>query len=175
MLGITVMLDYQSNQIAALAREMAMAIRQPPAILAQFAITQEEFEQIQTLDYYKRCYESFVMEWESAGSTNRRIAIQSAAALEQALPGLAAQMIDSKQPATARNELAKTFAKLAGAGEQKREEASAEKFKIIINLGADRQVFDEKIVRPSVDVVPLTITESTSPVASTDSPLPKNP
>lgn len=153
--------DLGSGVLAAIAREMAIAIRKPEDILAPFNLTIEQFEHdVQPLAFYKQCYEAFVAEWESAGSTNRRIALQAGAALEQILPKLAARMIKSGETLPAVTETAKLFAKLSGAGEEKKVEAAGEKFKIIINLGADKHEFNETVPKPVIDVTPVPALEA---------------
>lgn len=148
--------DLQANAIAALAREMAFGLRPVPDILSSFQISQEIFErEIQQLAFYKQCYDAFVLEWESAASTNKRIALQAGAALEQILPRISARMADRREPLPAVTETAKLLARLSGAGEDKRSEQTGEKFKIIINLGADTQVFEDKRPEKIVDVTPV--------------------
>ena len=138
--------DLTANQIAVIAREMAMNIRDPKFILDAVGITQEQFDtHIRPQVYYKRAYEAFVTEWESALTTNKRIALQSAAALEDALPKLASRMSKDAEALPAVVETAKLLAKLAGAGEQTRETAPGERFTITINLGADTLKFEETI------------------------------
>jgi len=137
--------DLDPNRIVALAREMAMAIRPVTTILTAAGITQAQFDKfILPVPIYKRAYETFLLEWESALSTNKRIAIESAAILEDSLPKLNARMINDVNPLSSSVEAAKLFAKLAGAGETK-EATPGERFNITINLGGDKIHIQETI------------------------------
>lgn len=149
-------IELTPNVIAAIGREMAIAIKPPAEILTTFKLTVEQFERdVQQLAFYKQCYNAFVIEWESAISTNKRIALQAGAALEQILPRIAGRAVSRTESLPAVTETAKLLAKLSGAGEERRTEISSEKFKIIINLGADKQVFDETVVKPVIDITPV--------------------
>ena len=147
------------NQIAAIAREMAMAIRTEVTILRAAGITKAQFETFVAVNpLYKRAYETFVVEWESALSTNKRIAIEAAAGLEDALPHLALRMTDDKEQLNQKVETAKLFAKLAGAGEVKEGAAVGERISISIITGSDQQAITKTIEAvPSVEA-PNTIT-----------------
>ena len=133
-------------QMVVLARDMAWNIRDPDIILGALGVTQEQFDtHVKRNAFYKRAYETFLVEWESANSTNKRIAVKSAAALEDLLPSIGARMANAKEGLPAVVETAKLFAKLAGAGEEKRDSSPGEKFTITINLGADKLRFEETV------------------------------
>lgn len=148
------------NQIAILAREMAMAIRDPAITLRAAGITLEQFEVfIMPNPLYKRAFEAFLLEWESALSTNKRIAIEAAAALEDTLPGLTRRMQDERNSLTSATEAAKLFAKLAGAGEQKQDGGIGRQFNIVIDLGGQTLTFKETIsAEPNAETLPLSDT-----------------
>ena len=151
--------DLTANQIAAIAREIAMAIRSEVTILRAAGITKAQFETFVAVNpLYKRAYETFVVEWESALSTNKRIAIEAAAGLEDALPHLALRMTDDKEQLNQKVETAKLFAKLAGAGEVKEGAAVGERVFISIITGPGQQAITKTIeATPSVEA-PSTIT-----------------
>jgi hypothetical protein len=137
--------DLDPNRIAVVAREMAMNIRPVETILASAGISQAQFEKfILPTAFYKRAYETFVLEWESALSTNKRIALGAAAILEDSLPKLNARMINDINPLSSVTETAKLFAKLAGAGETK-EAVQGERFTITINMGGEKVHIEETI------------------------------
>ena len=137
--------DLDPNRIAVVAREMAMNIRPVETILASAGISQAQFEMfILPSAFYKRAYETFVLEWESALSTNKRIALGAAAILEDSLPKLNARMINDINPLSSVTETAKLFAKLAGAGETK-EAVQGERFTITINMGGEKVHIEETI------------------------------
>lgn len=150
-------------QMVVLARDMAWRIKPVDALLEALGLTQEAFDYwIAPNDSYKRFYSTFLVEWESANSTNKRLAVKSAAALEDNLAIIAARMGNEKENLNAVTETAKLFAKLAGAGEQKQQAEIGEKFTININLGAKRLEFNETIgpVLESPSVQSLTEGES---------------
>ena len=140
-------IDLLPAQMAALAREMAIAIKDPSLILEAMGVTQAQFDAyVRPNAFYKRAYEAFVIEWESALSTNKRIALQSAAALEDVLPKLSARMSNDKEGLPAVTDTAKLLARLAGVGEAQRQTEAGERFTININLGADTKLqFKETI------------------------------
>lgn len=137
--------DLDANRLAVLAREMAMAIQPVEKILNAVGVSQAQFEKfILPNAFYKRAYQSFVLEWESALSTNKRIALGAAAILEDSLPKLNARMINDINPLSSVTETAKLFAKLAGAGETK-EAVQGERFTITINMGGEKVRIEETI------------------------------
>lgn len=147
-------IDLSSQQMAALAREMAIGIKDPRLVCESFGVTQAQFDAyVRPHAFYKKAFDAFVLEWESALSTNKRIALQSAAALEDGLPRLSARMANGAEGLPAVTEVAKLLAKLAGVGEEKRQVAEGERFTITINLGADTRKFEETIGgAPLIDV-----------------------
>lgn len=123
--------------LGALAREMVMGIRPRDKILEMFNIDEVQLEEITELPFYKRVHEALTVEWESATSTNKRLAVQAAAALEEILPRVVARCADANEALPAVLTGVQTLAKLAGTGEEKRESGSSERFRIVINLGSD--------------------------------------
>lgn len=139
----------EENRLAELAREMAWNIQPVPDTLATFGISQEQFDHwVLPNAFYKRVFEIYVIEWQSANSTNKRLAIKSAYALESKLPDITARMGDKRENLTGVIEAAKLCAKIAGAGEQKPEAALGEKFTINISLGAQQLRYEETIGGP---------------------------
>lgn len=143
---VTPVPDLTEQQIVMLARDMAWAIKPPDKLLEALNISPEQFnEHILTNGYYKRAYSAFLVEWESATSTNKRLAVKSATALEMYLPEIAARMSRPGENLTGVVETAKLFAKLAGAGEPVRQEGAGERFTININLGAKKIELSETL------------------------------
>ena len=150
-LPATVKPDIDEATLVVLARDMAWNVRDPLIILDAIGINWEQFHvHVKTNPFYKRAYETFLLEWESASTTNKRIAIKSAAALEDSLPHLGAKLVDAKESLPAKTEAAKLFARLAGAGEEKKDYSSGEKFVITINLGNDK-IRLEDTIRAEID------------------------
>lgn len=140
--------------LAALAREIAMDIRELPEILKYYHLTDADYADICTIPFFSRALEVATIEWNSALSTHERIRLEAAATLENALPGLSARMNNREEAFPAAIEAGKLFAKIAGLDANVRADAApGEKFTININLGADTKLHYEKDVTP----IPLTI------------------
>lgn len=141
--------------LAALAREVAMDIKELPEILKFYKLTDASYADICKIPFYARALEVAIIEWNSALSTHDRIKIEAAATLEDALHGLGARMKNKDEAFPAAIEAGKLFAKIAGLGEPGRTEgAPGEKFTININLGNDvPQLHFEKDVTPIIPVI----------------------
>src|SRR5277367_1631992 len=135
-----------ATKMASLAKEMAWNIQAPADIMAAYHITQQQFDyHILPHVFYKKAFDIHLQEWMAASSTVKRLSVKSAAALEDALPTIAARMTDKKELLSGVIETAKFFAKVSGAGEQSKEYAAGEKFSININLGNTRLHFEETL------------------------------
>jgi hypothetical protein len=144
--------NLSASQMAALARELVTNIRDPILTYTEFGINEAQFKQhVKTNEFFKRVYESSVIEWESVKSVDQRISLKSRAILEDSLPVLGADITDAAHALPARVQAATLIAKLGGIGEDRREIAPGERFTITINLGADTvQTFDKTIGSPNV-------------------------
>jgi hypothetical protein len=132
--------------LAQLAREIAMNIRDREAILADFDLTERDYARIEQLDFYKRALDQMTIEWNSALSTNERVKLYSAAAIEKALPVLSRRMLNEKEPLSSAVECGKFLARNAGIGDAKQPMPNnSERFVITINLGADVEKYDKSI------------------------------
>lgn len=130
-------------QLVALARELVQLIKHPAEIFPDYKITQEQFDaHIITNGYFKRAYDALLIEWNAASSTNKRLAMKSAAVLEDSLTKVGARMTNEKETLTAVVEAGKFFAKLAGAGEDVRNQQAGEKFSINITIGGQNIKLD---------------------------------
>ena len=137
-----------SFRLASLAREVAINIRGLPAILADYGVTPADYQQILTWPFYKTALEAAILDWRSDLSIEKRMKLEAAAALENAMPALAARMQSEQETLTAAVETGKLFAKIAGIGEQSKSLNSGEKFSITINLGEDKKLTFEKDITP---------------------------
>jgi hypothetical protein len=141
------MRNWSLPEIAALAREMAMAIKPPDAIREKLGITDEEFEEIQQSPVYLNVYKTFVLEWEAATSTNKRLAVQAAAALEDILPDVIHRLRNDKEALPGVISGLQWLAKVAGADAVAASGGGgAERFKITINLGPSETLDANKTV-----------------------------
>ena len=126
------------HRVAAFVRDVAMNLYDLPFTLKKHGLSEEEYATLSNNEYFKRALEAATLEWNSPQSTNKRLALEAAIALEDALPDVAARLKCSKEPLTGVVALAQLLAKMAGVGEGKPNDgAPQERFKITINLGAD--------------------------------------
>jgi hypothetical protein len=124
--------------MARLAREIAMNIRPVADILDDYGLDEQAFYELDTRNaFFRKVRNEFAVEWNATTSATDRVRAVSAAYLEQALPHLARRMMQAEEPLPAVTEVAKLFGRNAGLGEPKLDRASAERFQITINLGAD--------------------------------------
>jgi hypothetical protein len=141
-------------RLAMLAGEVAMDMKELPDILKAYNLTAEVYEKVCEIPFYANALETARLEWNSPLGTHARIRIESAAILEEALPGLSARMKSRDEAFPAAIEAGKLFAKIAGLGEPEKAGASSgEKFTINIDLGQDKKLTYEKDVTPIVPVI----------------------
>jgi len=119
-------------------------------ILEEFKLTQDEYAVVKLVPYFKRVCEEFAAEWNRITSTQDRLRLISAVMLEEGLPRLGSQMVDTNIGAAVAVETGKFFAKIAGVGEGPKatDAAAGDKFTITINLGEDHKLKFTKEVGP---------------------------
>lgn len=140
--------------LAKLAREVAMDIKELDVVLGYYRLTLEQYAEVCKIPFFKRALENSTLEWNSALSTHERMKIEAAAILEEGLPILGARMKNKDETFAAATEAGKLFAKIAGLGEVSRDApAPGEKFTITINLGDDTKLHYEKDVTPASPVI----------------------
>lgn len=145
--------DLNETNIAQLAREMVMAIRNYKVIFADFGITEEDFYEISKTEYYQRVKDHYTLEWNSALSAADRVKLISASYAEQGLPTMGRRMLDPTEPLTSVLDTFKQFCKNAGIGMEKSgEKPASERFVITINLGADTEHYNKSIEVNANDV-----------------------
>lgn len=137
------------HRLAALAREVAYNIRPLDAILADFKITQEQYDSYLQMDFYKSALEGAVIDWNKASSTEKRLQLQAQAGLEDGLPTLTARMTDKDSALPAAVEVGKLLTKIAGIGEPGKSADAKDRFVITINLGDGQPLKFEKDVTPN--------------------------
>lgn len=151
--------DITPHLLAALAREVAMDIKELPDILKHYKLSQEDYEKIAKIPFYAKALESAVIEWNSALSTPTRIRLEAAAIIEDAMPKLAARMKHQDEAFPAAIEAGKLFTKLAGLdAADKTGNTTGEKFTININLGEDAKLRYEKDVTPAIPIIEKEVT-----------------
>src|SRR5262245_17379940 len=78
--------DWTMAKIAALVRDVAQDIYELPEILERNNITAAQFKYLSDNEFFKTTVEQYRTEWYSASNTHKRIALEAAIALEEALP-----------------------------------------------------------------------------------------
>lgn len=128
--------------LAKLAREMAMDIKERHLILSEFNLTQVQYDFLEANNaFFRSALHAACIEWHAPLSTEERIKVEAAAILEDSLPGLGARMQNKGEGLPGVIEAAKLFAKVAGVGERQSGSAgTGERFVINIDLGGDQKI-----------------------------------
>ena len=134
---------YTIQSIAALVRDLAVNMYDLDYILKKHNLTQDEYDGLCRNEFFKRAMEVAAVEWNGPMSTHKRLAMQAAIGLEDAMPRMAARMMKDNEPVANIVELAKIFTKISGVGEEKTVTAPTEKFHITIDLGGDVVRFEK--------------------------------
>ena len=131
-----------ASELAKLAREIAMDLRERVDILREFKLTEAQYDFLEeNNEFYKNALQSSLIEWHSPLGTVERVKLQSAAILEECLPAIGARMQNKAEGLPGVVEAAKFFAKNAGIGERDAGGASSgERFVINIDLGGDQKI-----------------------------------
>lgn len=154
------MADLNDQQLAQLAREMVMCIRNYKAIFADFGITEEDYYDICKNEFYKRIKDHYTLEWNATTSTADRIRLQGQAGTEVLMPVAIQRALQATEPLTSIIETMKMVAKIGGIGDPKADpKAASERFVITINLGADTETYN-KSVEINPNDVNLALTKS---------------
>lgn len=129
-------------EMAKLAREIAMDIKETHVILREFNLTQTQYDYLSEHNsFFRNALEAAAVEWHSPLSTKERVAVAAAAILEDSLPTLGARMQNRGEGLPGVTEAAKLFAKLAGIGEREHGGPPVgERFVINIDLGGSQKV-----------------------------------
>ena len=145
---VPVKITSDQSRLVALARELATNMRDRSLVLKDYGLTEERYQALLENHFFKNTLDVCIIEWNSADSAEKRIRLQSAAAIEDALPMLAARMSKEGEPLPGVVETGKLLAKLAHLGEDTARGNPAERFTITINLGDDKKLTFEKDVTP---------------------------
>jgi len=146
--------EMKPAELAKLAREFAMDIKERHVILAEYKLTDAQYDFLeQHNDFYKQALRAAAIEWHSPLSTAERIKVEAAAILEDSLVGLGARMQSKTEGLPGVIEAAKLFAKVAGVGERELGAGTpGERFTINIDLGGDQKITVASSPAPSVVV-----------------------
>jgi hypothetical protein len=138
------------HKVAALVRDLAHNMYDLPYILKTHGLTQAQYDSLAGNEFFKHTLQAMTVEWNAVGNTQKRLALEAAIALEDALPAVAARLSKNTEPLAGVVELAKLLAKMAGVGEANAQQVPTERFKITINLGADVASFEKS--RPVIEI-----------------------
>lgn len=155
--AIASMPDLTPAQLAKLAREVVMEIREIKDILPQFGVTAAQYSRLAEHPAYKRILDAISIDWNCATNTESRIKISAAAILEENLHVLGARMGSDSEPLREAIEAGKLFSRLAGlSSSEEGSAAAAGKFVINIDLGQDAKLRFEKETgaKKQVDILP---------------------
>lgn len=150
-------LDLTPGQLAKLAREVVMNIRDLTAVLNDFNLTKQQYDDhIKTNPFFKQALETLAIEWNSADSTHKRLKIEAAALLEETLPTIGARMVKTDEPLREVVEGAKMLARVAGVDGEKQAQGTDGKFIISIDIGQGTVKYEKDITptTPSAEEVP---------------------
>ena len=128
------------NKVAGLVRDVAQNMYDLPTILKNHSLNEAQYQILSNNEFFKKALEQFTLDWHSAANTHKRLALEAAIALEDALPMVAARAHKTTEPLGEVVALVKTLAEIAGSIGNKgtnQLQGPSDKFKIIINLGAD--------------------------------------
>lgn len=127
------------HTVAALVTDVAQNMYDLPYLLKKHKLTTDQYAYLQNNEFFKRALEAETITWQGTNSIQKRLALEAAIAVESALPTVAARLSKSTEPLADVVSLLKVLSEIAGTIGAKAAApgASGEKFKIVINLGAD--------------------------------------
>jgi hypothetical protein len=106
----------EEQKIRLLAVEMAKNIIEPLEIMEKLGISQLEFDALKSTHAFQTMYQAALIEWLSAGNTQKRVKFKSAAITEDALAIFYDDIKNKSEPLSSRVELLKTLARFGGIG-----------------------------------------------------------
>ena len=141
----------RDTDLLKLAREIACDFFPIEEVLKKHKINSNQFERLKRDPRFQKILESEILSWHSAGNTAERTKLKAAALLEEFLPEANERIHDRNESLSAKTELVKTLARIAGVGLDRADiNGAGEKFSVTINLGADHKLSFEKTVTPKV-------------------------
>lgn len=138
------------QKVAVLVDDLAQNLYDTPYILKKHMLSEEQFNFLRSNEFFKRALEDATLTWNSANSVQKRLALQTALAIENAMPTVAARLQKPTEPLVEIVALLKVFAEISGliGAKAVQQQPNTEKFKITINLGGDQVVNREASVTP---------------------------
>jgi hypothetical protein len=132
------------------ARDLATEQSTPEGVCERYSMSMEYLDEIQKNPFYCKVYATYRTEWESLGSTHKRVAFAAAIALEEKLPVLADRMGSRSSELADAVAAAKLFRELAGiaAPAPGHGGGGGERFQINISIGKSTVQLETKTVEP---------------------------
>lgn len=141
-----------------LAREIAIDHHSIETILQRYGISSERWAKLQKNARFNELLTSETQAWQSAVNTKDRTELKAAAMMEEFLPEAFERMHNPSDNLSAKVELAKLIARIAGLGltGQGGDGSGGERFSVTINLGADSKLkFEKELPRKVIDATPV--------------------
>jgi hypothetical protein len=126
--------------VARLAREVGLAMRDLEDILVRFNITAETYEKLKTHEWFNKLVDEYRIEWQSTTNTMTRTQLEALHTAEQAIPHLYARAISGKEPLNHATDTIRLLTDIAGLKKTPAQGTQNERFQITINLGADTKI-----------------------------------
>ena len=128
------------HKVAALVTDVAQNMYDMPYLLKHHKLTAEQYNYLRENEFFKRALEAEIITWRGANSIQKRLALEAAIAVENALPTVAARLSKATEPLGEVVSLLKVLSEIAGVIGAKAAAVpagSGERIKISINLGGD--------------------------------------
>lgn len=139
--------ETKAIDLVILAREIAKDMKPLEAILKDHKINEWQWESIQNNSYFQATLASEIADWNAAGNVNERVRLKSLHFVEEALPEFFGRAHDPRETLTAKTDVLKTVARLAGIGVGSDiKGGTGEKFSVTINLGENKEIKIEKTI-----------------------------
>jgi hypothetical protein len=137
------------HKVAALVGDIAQNMYELPYILKKHDLTDAEYKTLEKNQFFQRALEAEVLSWQGVNSVQKRLALESAIALENAMPTVATRMGSKTEPLGDVVALMKLFSDMAGVTGQKAAAASTgsgDRVRIVINLGPETMQKEANVV-----------------------------
>lgn len=108
----------EEQKLRMLAIEMAKDIADPLEVLRALGLTYIDYQIVKESRAFKTMYNAALVEWTSAGNTQKRVKFKAAAAVEDVLDVFYDEMKNKETPLSSRVELLKTMARFGGIGNE---------------------------------------------------------
>lgn len=146
------------HKVAALVRDVAQEMYDEPFILTKHGLTSAQYDFLKLNPFFQRALEAETISWARADNVRNRLALEAAIAVEDALPVIAARLTKTNEPLADVVALLKVLSEMAGtigAKAAQVQPGSGERFKIVINMGADTLERDaHPLIQVSTDPAP---------------------